>query len=258
MLYLVATPIGNLGDITLRALEILREVDIIASEDTRKTGMLLKHFDIQKPQLSFHEHNEQRAGERIEELLKQGKSVAVVTDAGTPGISDPGFTLVRRAINAELDVTMIPGPAAFVMALVLSGLPLHSFTFRGFPPRKAGARRKFLEIDKASPHTLIYYESPYRLLDFLRDAHEVFGDRQAAVANDLTKMFEKIERGNLSTLHALLEPTRLRGEYIIVIAGGEKADKHAGRQEGIVEEDEEEVDDATLDDEEQRRSEEGR
>lgn len=256
MLYLVATPIGNLGDITLRALEILRTVDIVASEDTRKTGMLLKHFDIQKPQLSFHEHNEQRAGERIEELLKQGKSVAVVTDAGTPGISDPGFTLVRRAINAELDVTMIPGPAAFVMALVLSGLPLHSFTFRGFPPRKGGARRKFLEVDKASPHTLIYYESPYRLLDFLCDAHEVFGDRQAAVANDLTKMFEKIERGNLSTLHALLEPTRLRGEYIIVIAGVEKAGKHAKGHEEI--EQEEVEDDATSDAEEQRRSEEDR
>src|SRR5712672_3419572 len=129
MLYLVATPIGNLNDITLRALEILRKVDIIASEDTRKTGMLLKHFDIQKPQMSFHEHNEQRAGERIEELLKQGQSVAVVSDAGTPGISDPGFTLIRRAINAQIECTMIPGPTAFVMALVLSGLPVHSFTF---------------------------------------------------------------------------------------------------------------------------------
>src|SRR5712692_9998585 len=162
MLNLVATPIGNLNDITLRALEILREVDIIASEDTRKTGMLLKHFDIQKPQISFHEHNEQRAGEQIEELLHQGKSVAVVTNAGTPGISDPGFTLVRRAIKAQLEVTMIPGPTAFVMALVLSGLPVHSFTFRGFPPRKPGARRRFMEIDKQSPHTLIFYESPYR------------------------------------------------------------------------------------------------
>ncbi len=155
MLYLVATPIGNLNDITLRALAVLREVDVVASEDTRKTGMLLKHFDIHKPQISFHEYNEERAGEQIEELLRQEKSVAVVTNAGTPGISDPGFTLVRRAINAQLEVTMIPGPTAFVMALVLSGLPVHGFTFRGFPPRKSAARRKFMEIDKESPHTLI-------------------------------------------------------------------------------------------------------
>lgn len=219
MLYLVATPIGNLNDITLRALETLRSVDIIASEDTRKTGLLLKHFAISKPQIAFHEHNEQRAGERIEELLKQGQSVAVVTNAGTPGISDPGFTLVRRAINAQIDVSMIPGPTAFVMALVLSGLPVHSFTFRGFPPRKTVGRRKFMEVDKESPHTLIYYESPYRLEDFLKDALAVFGDRPAALANDLTKMFEKIERGTLSTLLGSIEQEKLKGEFIIVIAG---------------------------------------
>jgi 16S rRNA (cytidine1402-2'-O)-methyltransferase len=227
MLYLVATPIGNLNDITLRALETLRTVDFVASEDTRKTGMLLKHFNIQKPQIAFHEHNEQRAGERIEELLKQGKAIAVVTDAGTPGISDPGFTLVRRAIQAQLDFTMIPGPTAFVMALVLSGLPVHSFTFRGFPPRKTVGRRKFLEIDKVAPHTLIYYESPYRLVDFLRDALDVLGDRPAAVANDLTKMFEKIERGTLSSLLESLAHTKLKGEYIITIAGAENGSKQA-------------------------------
>src|SRR2546421_7334137 len=193
MLYLIATPIGNLTDITLRALETLREVDVIASEDTRKTGLLLKHFAIDKPQIAFHEHNEQRAGERIEALLKQGQSVAVVTNAGTPGISDPGFTLVRRALNAQVPVTMIPGATAFVMALVLSGLPVHSFTFRGFPPRKTAARRKFMEVDTAAPHTLIYYESPYRLVECLKDALAVFGDRKAVLANDLTKMFEKGE-----------------------------------------------------------------
>lgn len=219
MLYLVATPIGNLNDITLRALEILRQVDIIASEDTRKTGMLLKHFDIQKPQISFHEHNEQRVGARIEELLKQGQSVAVVSDAGTPGISDPGFTLVRRAIQAQIEFTMLPGPAAFVMALVLSGLPVHSFTFRGFPPRKTVARHKFFLLDKESPHTLIYYESPYRLESFLRDALEVFGDRAAAVANDLTKMFENVERGTLSTLLSSVAQTKLKGEFVVLIAG---------------------------------------
>ena len=219
MLYLIATPIGNLTDITLRALETLREVDVIASEDTRKTGLLLKHFAIDKPQIAFHEHNEQRAGERIEALLKQGKSVAVVTNAGTPGISDPGFTLVRRAINSQIDVTMIPGPTAFVMALVLSGLPVHSFTFRGFAPRKSVARCKFLAIDKASPHTLIFYESPYRLEGFLRDALQTFGDREAAIANDLTKMFEEVQRGTLSSLLEAVTQSKPRGEYIIVIAG---------------------------------------
>jgi 16S rRNA (cytidine1402-2'-O)-methyltransferase len=225
MLYLVATPIGNLGDITLRALETLRMVDVVASEDTRKTGLLLKHFSISKPQIAFHEHNEQRAGERIEELLKQGQSVAVVTDAGTPGISDPGFTLVRRAINAQIEVTMLPGPTAFVMALVLSGLPIHSFTFRGFPPRKSVGRRKFMEVDREAPHTLIYYESPYRIADFLTDALAVFGDRQAALANDLTKMFEKVERGSLSELLASVGDTKLKGEYIVVIAGVGKGEK---------------------------------
>ena len=225
MLYLVATPIGNLNNITLRALEVLRQVDIIASEDTRKTGLLLKHFDIQKPQISFHEHNEQRVGARIEELLKQGQSVAVVSDAGTPGISDPGFTLVRRAIQAQIEFTMIPGPAAFVMALVLSGLPVHSFTFRGFPPRKTVARQKFFQVDKDAPHTLIYYESPYRLESFLRDALEVFGDRAAAIANDLTKMFERVERGTLSTLLSSIEKTKLKGEFVVLIAGLEKDTK---------------------------------
>lgn len=234
MLYLVATPIGNLGDITLRALETLRTVDFIASEDTRKTGLLLKHFSISKPQIAFHEHNEQRVGERIEELLKQGQSIAVVTDAGTPGISDPGFTLVRRAINAQIEVTMIPGPTAFVMALVLSGLPIHSFTFRGFPPRKSVGRRKFMEIDQDAPHTLIYYESPYRIADFLTDALAVFGNRQAALANDLTKMFEKVARGSLAELLASVGDAKLKGEYIVVIAGAGKDEK----KEVIVQEDE--------------------
>jgi 16S rRNA (cytidine1402-2'-O)-methyltransferase len=223
VLYLVATPIGNLNDITLRALTTLREVDVIASEDTRKTGMLLKHFDISKPQIAFHEHNEQRAGEYIEELLKRGKSVAVVTNAGTPGISDPGFTLVRRAIHAQIEVTMIPGPTAFVMALVLSGLPVHSFTFRGFAPRKSAARRRFMAIDQESPHTLIFYESPYRLEAFLKDALEVFGDKEAAIASELTKMFETVSRGTLSSLLEQMGQSKLRGEYVVVIAGSGSA-----------------------------------
>jgi 16S rRNA (cytidine1402-2'-O)-methyltransferase len=241
MLYLVATPIGNLGDITLRALETLRTVDIVASEDTRKTGLLLKHFEMQKRQLPFHEHNEQRNGERIISALKQGLSVAVVTDAGTPGISDPGFTLVRRAIQEELEFTMIPGPTAFVMALVLSGLPIHSFTFRGFPPRKPVGRRKFFAVDSEAPHTLLYYESPYRLVNFLKDALEVFGDRPAAVAKDLTKMFEKVERGTISSLLATLsEQTKLKGEYIVIISGNSKEKEAKVAVEDLEEEEEEE------------------
>lgn len=219
MLYVVSTPIGNLGDITLRALETLGNVDLIASEDTRKTGLLLKRFEIKKPQLAFHEHNEEQAGSKIMSLIADGKTVALVTNAGTPGISDPGFTLVRRAIQAGVPVTAIPGPVAFVTALVLSGLPVHGFTFRGFPPHKSGPRRRFLQIDRESPHTLIFYESPYRLKAFLADAIEVLGDREAAVANDLTKMFESVDRGALSQLLAHFEPQAPRGEYTVVIAG---------------------------------------
>jgi 16S rRNA (cytidine1402-2'-O)-methyltransferase len=222
MLYLVSTPIGNLGDITLRALETLKAVDLVASEDTRKTGLLLKHFGIQKPQLSFHEHNEAAAGTRILAVLQEGRSVALVTNAGTPGIADPGYSLLRSAVAQGLEVTLIPGPAAFVMAAVLSGLPLHSFTFRGFVPHRAGPRRRFLQADAASPYTLIYYESPYRLLDTLAVALEVFGDRQAAVANDLTKMFERVWRGKLSELGVALQGTKLQGEFILTVAGQEQ------------------------------------
>jgi 16S rRNA (cytidine1402-2'-O)-methyltransferase len=210
MLYLIATPIGNLGDITLRALETLRSVDFVASEDTRKTGFLLNHFEIKKPQISFHEYNEQRALPRMLHLLASGKSIALVTDAGTPGISDPGFVLVRGALQAGHQVTAIPGPAALILALTLSGLPVHSFTFRGFPPRKTGARQRFMAVDLTSPHTLIFYESPYRLIPFLK----------AAIANDLTKMFETILRGSLLELITQLETNAdLRGEFTVVIAG---------------------------------------
>ena len=155
-LYLVATPIGNLGDITLRALETLRQVDVVVSEDTRHTGVLLKHFEISKPQIACHEHNERQAAPRIIQRLEAGESVALVTSAGMPGISDPGFVLIRDAIEAGIQVTAIPGPTAFATALVLSGLPVHSFTFRGFPPSKPGKRRRFLEADADSPYTLIW------------------------------------------------------------------------------------------------------
>ena len=219
MLYLVATPIGNLRDITVRAKETLAEVDIVASEDTRRTGRLLKHLGIKKPQVSFHEHNERRAGQELLRMMQEGKSVALVADAGTPGIADPGYSLVRLAIDQGIDVTMVPGPAAFVMALVLSGLPAHSFVFRGFTPRKRTARRKFYSADAHLPYTLIYYESPHRLLDSLADALEILGDRQAALANDLTKMYESVARGSLTQLIDGLTGTRLLGEYVLVIAG---------------------------------------
>ena len=224
MLYLVATPIGNLGDITLRALDTLRSVDYVAAEDTRKTGRLLTHFEIRKPLIAFHEHNEDRAGARILDLLRAGQSVALVTDAGTPGISDPGFTLVRRVLEAQaagddVAVTMIPGAAALTMAVVLSGLPSHSFTFRGFPPRKSGARQRFLAVDADSPHTLVFYESPFRIGAFLEDALAVYGDRPAAVARELTKLYETIARGTLAELAAQFATGKQKGEFVVVIGG---------------------------------------
>jgi len=221
MLYLVATPIGNLGYITRRAVETFASADLVSSEDTRKTGHLLKHLGISKPQISFHEYNESQTGRRILPLLKEGKSVAVVTNAGTPGISDPGYSLVRLAIDEGIEVTMIPGAAACIMALVLSGLPAHSFCFRGFTPHKQGARRRFFEADAALPYTLVYYESPHRLIKSLNDALGVFGDRQAAVANDLTKMFEQVLRGTLSEIMEALGEKKLRGEFVLCIAGAD-------------------------------------
>ena len=219
MLYLVGTPIGNMDDISLRALATLRDVDVVASEDTRKTGLLLKRHDLKKPLISFHEHNEEQAVRRVLGLVASGRSVALVTDAGMPGISDPGYTLVRAALEADVPISAIPGPTAFVLALVLSGLPVHAFTFRGFPPRKPGARRRFLAVDEDSPHTLIFYESPYRLQAFLADALAVYGDREAAVANDLTKLFERIDRGKLSELSDHFTSATIKGEYVVVIAG---------------------------------------
>ncbi len=219
MLYLVATPIGNLGDITQRALEVLAAADCVVSEDTRKTGHMLNHFGIKKPQLSFHEFNESKALPQVMNLLREGNSVALVTNAGTPAISDPGYILVRATLQENIPVSAIPGPTALITALVLSGLPVHSFTFRGFPPHKGGPRRRFLEVDKDSPHTLIFYESPYRLEAFLKDALEIYGDRQAAIANDLTKFYESVERGFLSELSAGIGGKSLKGEYVVVIAG---------------------------------------
>ncbi|MDY6846897.1 MAG: 16S rRNA (cytidine(1402)-2'-O)-methyltransferase [Chloroflexota bacterium] len=219
MLYLVATPIGNLGDLTMRAIEILKAVDLIASEDTRKTSILLHHYDIYKPQKSYHAFNEKKVVPKLIEKLLAGESIAVVTNAGTPAISDPGYSLVRAAIDNDILVTAIPGPSAVVMALILSGLPAHSFTFKGFPPRKSGARQRFIAEDAESAHTQIFYESPYRIQAFLEDALTVLGDREAAVANDLTKKFESVDRGKLSELIDKLKLEQPRGEYTVVIQG---------------------------------------
>ncbi len=222
MLYLVSTPIGNLGDISLRALDTLRAVDTVVSEDTRKTGILLKHFEISKPQISFYEQNERKQLPRILGQLKEGRDIALVSSAGTPAVSDPGFTLVRAALENGIEITAVPGPTALVMALVLSGLPVHAFTFRGFPPRKPSARKRFMEVDKDSPHTLIFYESPHRLINFLKDALEVYDDRPAAIANDLTKKFETVLHGTLSELIEQISGNKLLGEYTIVISGQSK------------------------------------
>jgi 16S rRNA (cytidine1402-2'-O)-methyltransferase len=219
MLILVSTPIGNLGDISQRALETLQSADLIVSEDTRKTGFLLNHFGIKKPQFSFREDNEQKALPKLMDELSTGKNIALVTDAGTPSISDPGFILVRAALAQGLEINAVPGPTALIMALVLSGLPVHSFTFRGFGPRKPGPRKRWMGIDATSPHTLIFYESPYRLQAFLEDALEVFGDRRSAVANDLTKKFENVQRGSITEMIKIIKKEPPRGEYCIVIAG---------------------------------------
>lgn len=219
MLYIVATPIGNLEDVSLRAIEVLRSVDVVASEDTRHTAKLLARHEIKARQMPFHEHNEKRVVGKIVKLLEDERDVALVCDAGTPGIADPGFSLVRRCHEEGLPVTMVPGPAALVMAVVLSGLPLHSFTFRGFPPRKPGKRRRFLAVDAESPHTLVFYESPYRVRALLGDALEVYGDRRAALCNDLTKKFEAVHRGTLSELAQRLGKDGAKGEYVVVVEG---------------------------------------
>ena len=219
MLYLVATPIGHLDDITLRALEILRSVDIVLSEDTRRTGRLLKRYGISARQMACHEHNEQRTVPRVLSTLEEGRDLALVTDAGTPGIADPGYRLVQAAIQADLPVSMAPGPSALIMALVLSGLPVHRFSFCGFPPRKPAARRRYLEADAEREETLIYFESPHRVHGLIASALEVFGDRRAALANDLTKLHERIDRNPLSLLLDETKDRRLRGEFVLLVEG---------------------------------------
>ena len=218
-LYLVATPIGNLADITHRAIQVLRDVDLIACEDTRHTHKLLNHYGITTKTISYHEHNEQQRATELIERLKQGTNIAVVSDAGTPSISDPGYRLVRAAIENEIPVLPIPGPSALIAALIAAGLPTDEFFFAGFLPPRATARRARLNELQSVPGTLIFYEAPHRLAATLKDAYEILGEREAVVARELTKLHEEIRRGRLSQLTADYadEEKDIRGEIVVLI-----------------------------------------
>lgn len=217
-LYLIATPIGNLEDITHRAVRLLGEVEVIACEDTRHTKKLLNHYGINTRTISYHEHNERERSRELIERLKSGADVAVVSDAGTPGISDPGFRLARIAINSGVQVVPVPGASALISALVASGLPTDEFFFCGFLPARSGARRARLAQLRSLPATLIFYEGPHRIAATLKDALEILGERQAVVARELTKMHEEIARGSLSELTARFSsPENARGEMVLMI-----------------------------------------
>ena len=217
-LYLVATPIGNLDDITHRAIKVLSGVDLVAAEDTRKTKILLDHYAISKPMLSYFSYNERQRTPQLIEKLLQGTSIALVSDAGTPGISDPAFRIVQSALDSGIPIVPIPGPSAFVSALIVSGLPTGRFVFEGFLPVKKGRKTK-LEILRTEPRTIILYESPHRILKTLGEIQASFGDRQVVVARELTKKFEEIVRGKLSMVLSQLTAKPTRGEYVIIIEG---------------------------------------
>ena len=220
-LYVVSTPIGNLDDITLRAIKILGGVDLIAAEDTRKTKFLLDHLSISKPLISYYSYNEARRVPELIEQLKQGKSVAVVTDAGTPGISDPAYLLIRAAIEEDMTVIPIPGACAAVAALVASGLPTDRFVFEGFLPVKKGRKTKFEEL-KNETRTIIIYESPFRVERTLEDIVGHFGERRVVVARELTKKFEEILRGTSSEVLQTIKKSAPKGEFVIVVEGNKK------------------------------------
>jgi 16S rRNA (cytidine1402-2'-O)-methyltransferase len=219
-LYLVATPIGNLQDITLRALETLRSVDLIACEDTRHTLKLLNHFRISNRLISYHEHNEMERAEQLVDRLLQNESIAVVSDAGTPGICDPAFRIVQRAIEIDAKVISIPGPVAFVNAAVASGIATDAIFFGGFLPAKKGERRKRLEEIRNIPATLVLYETPHRLAKSLADCADILGDRKAAVARELTKLHEEIARGPVTELSRRFATEKVKGEIVLVIERG--------------------------------------
>jgi 16S rRNA (cytidine1402-2'-O)-methyltransferase len=218
-LYLVATPIGNLEDITLRALRTLRECDVVAAEDTRRTGQLLKHFGIVKPLLSYFQFNEARRSEEILERLRRGEKVALVTDAGSPGISDPGERVVRAVRDAGLRVESVPGPCALVAALTASGLPTDEFHFIGFLPHKSGQRRRQLDALSRFAGTLVLYESPYRIGKLLAELHEVFPERDVVLARELTNKFEEFLRGRPGELLEVTKKRALKGEFVVLVAG---------------------------------------
>jgi 16S rRNA (cytidine1402-2'-O)-methyltransferase len=216
-LYVVATPIGNLADITQRAIQILKDVELIACEDTRHTRKLLQHFGINTKTTSYHEHNENQRGDELLDLLKQGSDIAIVSDAGTPAISDPGFRLVRSAIENEITVVPVPGPSALITALVAAGLPTDEFFFAGFLPARASARQTRLRQLASVPGTLIFYEAPHRLSATLKDAYETLGEREAVVARELTKLHEEVRRGRLSDLIEHYSQVEPRGEIVLLI-----------------------------------------
>jgi|SRR5690606_10622141 len=223
MLYLIPTPIGNLKDITLRALELLKEVDVILAEDTRTTSYLLNHYQISKPLTPYHQHNEHKIVDHLVQQLAAGKKMALVTDAGTPGISDPAFLLVRACVRNEIKVESLPGPTAFVPALVNSGLPTNRFSFEGFLPLKKG-RHTLLEKLKTEERTMVFYESPMRLLRTLRDFIQYFGgERPCSVSRELTKMFEETQRGTLQEVADYFSKKTVKGEIVIVVGGYEKS-----------------------------------
>lgn len=221
-LYLVATPIGNLDDITFRGINTLREVDFIAAEDTRQTLKLLNHFEIKKPLLSYHEHNKYEVGPKIIERILKGESVALVTDAGTPGVSDPGEDLVKLAIENYINVVHIPGASAFLYALIVSGLSTEKFVFEGFLNRESKQRRERLEFLKNETRTMIFYEAPHRLIKTLNDLFENFGDRKIAICRELTKRYEEITRCTLSEAIEIYNEKEPKGEYVLVLEGKSK------------------------------------
>src|ERR1051326_721301 len=221
-LYLVATPIGNLEDITLRALRVLKQVDLIACEDTRQTQKLLNHYGIEKPTVSYHEHNEMTRAAELVVGAEEGRAIALVSDAGMPGISDPGFRLITLAIRHHIPVIPIPGPAAFVAALVASGLPTDSFRFSGFLPAKAGARRKVLEEIRNSPRTQVFYDAPHRLQETLQDIVDVLGpERHVVVAREVTKIHEEFLRGRAAEILEKISGHEVKGEITLLIAKAE-------------------------------------
>ena len=219
MLYVVATPIGNLGDITLRALEVMKLANVIAAEDTRYSGMLLKHFEIKKPLVSFHEHNEAMRTAQLIERLATGESIALVTDAGMPGLSDPGARLIRECIRRNLPFTIVPGPSSVLTAIVGSGFSTEKFFFRGFLPVKSGGRERELHAAASRDETTVFFESPYRLTKTLSAAIGILQDRQLCVARELTKKFEEFRRGSAAELLAHYQSHPPKGEIVLLVSG---------------------------------------